>query len=254
MTFAAIGVVVIVLLALLASVQLATHPATVPAPALSLSFSQARPLADQVATGIPGGSWWAFYAFGEEARGDANWASALYPQMCLPSALHFLTSARPSVPPYGGSLAAGLSPWWLFEYTNGTDLVLAVVVVNGTAMAWATWIPTCGPVGGTANDGLPTAGLVDSPAVMATAVAYNNAFLGDHSRANASFSVQMGMGPPGSPDQGQWWWFATVTTCAPFPPAFAAYGDTQNGTYYVTDVDAATGLPYLGSSNDQASC
>jgi hypothetical protein len=250
-----VGLVVVtaVLIPIVNPPETATSPSLVSS---ALPFSQARSLADPAAAGTPGGPWWAFYAFGEEAKETAGWASALYPQIaCGPVVLHFLTLARPGVPSFNGSVGSGLSPWWLFEYANKTAVVLAVVVVNGTASAWATWGPGCGPmVANWTNYAIPSTGVVDSPSVATTAAEYNSAFFQRHSRINASFSLQMGVGPPGAPDEGQWWWFVTFTTCAPFPPAFAASPVTENGSYYIVDVDAATGLPYLGSFGSQARC
>jgi hypothetical protein len=214
----------------------------------ALSYSAARSLADPLAIGAAGGPWTLFEAYGYEERANLSFGIAFLDRLesVGPLDIHYLTPARPGIPAFDGSLSSGLSPWWLFQYTNGTTTVVAhggpnetvilgVVVVNGTATALATYSSIL-------NVGIPLAipgaGIIDSPAAMAAAVASNTSFVGVHPDLNASFWPEFLPIPPG---QG-WYWTVALTTCGNYTTAY-------NGSAYYVEVNATSGaVPGPGSS------
>jgi hypothetical protein len=236
---AAIAVVVVVILALLATgVIPGLNSASKGSSSSVLSYSNARPLADSAVLGISGAPWTLVRASAADGNAPVSWAAAFYSQTCGPPLVsHFLTSARPGMPAFAGSLSSGLSPWWLFFYSNGTT-VLAVVVVNGTGTAWATFSSPCYPAANPASSEIPSTGIVDSPVAMAAAAESNVSFLSAHPGVNASFSLHWGAfnGTLG------YWWDVTFTTCAPFPQIMTSPGPPpHNGSYDGDIVNATSG-------------
>jgi hypothetical protein len=169
----------------------------------------------------------------------------------------YLTPARPEIPTFDGSLSSGLSPLWVFAYSNGTTttnngtttisnatLDLDVVVLNGTAIALATFSPRCADGGQIA---IPGSGIVDSPVALAAAVASNSSYIDAHPELNASFGLGLIPGGQGQPQWLGWGWGVQFTTCAPFAQIFSS-GSIYNGSAYDDIVNASTGVAFPGGS------
>jgi hypothetical protein len=253
---AAIVVVAVVVLSLLLTgviPGLGTSSSSKGYTGAGLPYSAARPLADAVAEGAPGGPWtWAGAAAVDVNAVVSNEIALIELGPLAGSGIHYLTSARPEVPVFNGSLASGLSPWWFFEYTNGTTNardetnLLAVVVVNGTATALATFaspartgVPPYSPSGAPA---------MDSPAAMAVAVTSNSSYINAHPRLNVTF------GPTYRNATGfevGWFWDAYFSTCAPFGQMFGAGATQFNGTFYGAEVNDTSGALVSGSGEPQ---
>jgi hypothetical protein len=215
----------------------------------ALSYSSARSLADPAAAGAAGGPWTLFEAYGYEERTNLSFGLAFLDRLEVvgPLDIHYLTPARPGIPAFDGPVSSGLSPWWLFEYANGTTtvithggpnetVVLGVVVVNGTATALATFASILS-VG--IPRAIPGAGIIDSPAAMVAALASNTSFVGAHPDLNASLWPEF---LPISSAQG-WYWTVALTTCG-------AYTTAYNGSVYTVEVNATSGaMPSPGSTS-----
>jgi len=201
----------------------------------ALSYSAARSLANAAAAGAAGSPWNLFAASGVDERTNVSFGIAFLARLYavgLPD-IHYLTPARPGIPPFDGSISSGLSPWWLFQYDNGTTtarnetVILGVIVANGTATAVATFSSALDL--GVPSVTLPGTGIIDSPAAVAAAVASNTSFVDAHPDLNASFLPQFLRLGPG------WVWLVTFTTCGPFE------GSTSSGTSYFVEVNATSG-------------
>jgi hypothetical protein len=213
-------------------------------PREALSYSAARSLANAAAGEAAGGPWTLFSAGGYDLNSAASFGLAFVLNTCFGvlENLHYLTSARPAVPAFGGSLASGLSPWWLFGYDNGTTsasnetIVLAVVVVNGTATPLATFSSGC-DIG--AQYPIPNAGIIDSPVALAAAVTTNSSFFAAHPGLNASFGLSGPAGPAGRV------WGVYFTSCAPFDQIEAGNWTSYTGWDYGVGINATTGIQSL---------
>lgn len=220
-------------------------------PGEALSYFAARTLSDKAAAGVPGGPWSPFAATAYDVSTAASMGLVALTVWYSPGPpiIRYLTSSRPQIPAFGEPLSSGLSPWWLFEYNNGTTIngtighnetvVLGVVVVNGTAIPLAIF-STLLDLGVPAS--IPQAGLVDTSTVMAAAVASNTSFIDSHPGLNASFWLKYQRGP--SPTGG-WSWFVQFTTCAPFEQIYQNNSTSYTGYSYGTlAVNATTGVEW----------
>lgn len=198
-----------------------------------LPYSEARPLADAAAAGAPGGPWnWSFAEAVDVHRALPVSTALLAITGPGMAGMHYLTSARPNASAFNGSLDSGLSPLWLFVYTNGTALlfgpaVLIVDVVNGTATAFATGSSPEIPVEPKVV-GQPT---MDSPAVMALAATENSSYINAHPVLNASLDL----GYWNNSRAVGWVWVAAFTTCPTFEPSYGS--EVTNGTVLVAYVN-----------------
>jgi hypothetical protein len=253
MAIAAIVVVAVVVLALFATGVLpGSSSSSTKNPGADLPYSAARALADAAAAGAAGGPWTWAHATAVDLTGVMPLSTVLFLTSGSISSLHYLTSARPNVSAFDGSLASGLSPWWLFQYWNGTTtldgtVVLMVVVTNGTATAVATVASRSIAV--VTVSGQPT---MDSPAVMALAVTENSSYMTAHPRLNATF----GPSYEGSGPIVGWMWNVEFSTCAPFAQIFESGTTTYNGTYLgalVNDTSGALLPGELGPLNQTCS-
>jgi hypothetical protein len=236
----AIVVAVLVVAALfLTGVLPGSHPGSSGSPGKALSYSAARSLADPVAARAAGGPWTLFTAgaYVDGATGSFGLAFLFPLESVGPLDVHYLSTERPGVPAFGGSVSSGLSPWWLFEYGNGTTteprnetIVLAVVVVNGTAIALAT-LSSALSLG--VPPSIPGTGVVDSPAAVAAAIASNTSFVDAHPGLNASYGLF-------SSAQSATW-YITFTTCAPFGQVYTTGSTEYNGTSYAVPINASSG-------------
>ncbi len=178
----------------------------------NLPYSEARPLADAAAAGAPGGPWAWLNAEATYVHTAVNLSPVLHGFFAGLPGVQYLTSALPYVPAFNGSLGSGLSPLWLFVYTNGTtalfgSVVLVVVVVNGTATALASGAsPEIAVVPVVGNP------IMDSPAVMALAVTENSSFFNAHPEVNASLNLYYRNDSEGV----GWFWAAEFNTCPAF--------------------------------------
>jgi len=223
---AAVGVAVLVVVSLLATGVL-TGPSqeTGPFPGEALTYAQSRPLADAAAASAVGAPWSLFSASASDTDPGSPFPAFLF---CLPQAasITYLSTARPGVPAFGGTLASGAAPWWLFQYTNGSfyhfvtnggsevineTIVLDVAVVNGTAVAVATWSSPCYLALPTE---LPTVGIINSPTAVTAAMTANASFFAAHPSLNLSLSLQWlaNITNPGAPPTLSW--LASFATCA----------------------------------------
>ncbi|MGD0588362.1 MAG: hypothetical protein ABSA63_06165 [Thermoplasmata archaeon] len=247
LTAAVISVVGIVVLALLFTAVIpGLKSSPHGSPSIALSYSRARTLADPAAAATPGGPW----TLREASAADANTAlmwGAIYDATCgVGPDFHFLTSVQPRIPVFDGSLASGLSPSWLFQYSNGTSAPegiysLAVIVVNGTAIPWVTFLTACLASDSLPFVALPATGIVDSPTALAAAVNSSASFINAHPGLNASFDLIQGYF---NATEG-YWWSVTLTTCAPVPFPSALGGPPSDGTSLDEYVNATSGLPPL---------
>jgi hypothetical protein len=233
----AVAALVVVALLVTGALPGVGRPAATPGEALS--YSAARALADPTAAGMAGGPWSLYNVTGFDSSAAASGLLGIPNAFSYYESIHYLTSSRPQVPAYGGSLAAGLAPWWAFEYSNDTTdqfnqtITLVVVVVNGGAMALAT---ESGPASVGIPPALPDEGLVDSPAMMAAAVASDVSLIGTHPGVNASF----GMSAYASPALGLVWTVG-FTTCSPFDQIFSSGTATYTGLESFVDLNSTTG-------------
>ena len=160
------------------------------------------------------------------------------------SGVQYLSPSRPGIPAFNGTLASGLSPWWLFDYVNGSTagiwnatVILTVIVVNGTAIALAiSWSQDMLGASWETMVGAPT---LDSAAVMQTAVGVNTSYMAAHPDLNASFGVSW---HPGGPFYG-WFWTVGFTSCAPFIQVFGSGSTSYNGSSFGMFINDTTGAP-----------
>jgi hypothetical protein len=220
----------------------------------ALSYSAARSLSSAAASGVLGGPWTLFDAMAYDVNTSAPFGLAFNLWVSGPPMVRYLTSARPPVPALRDPLSSGLSPWWLFEYDNGTTttrnltVVLGIVVVNGTASPLAIF-STLLDVG--VPSSIPSTGLVDTPVAMSAAIASNTSFVGAHPGLNATLILS----PGGPPPAKQWWWLIDFTTCLPFFQLFGANGTTYPGLHLGAQVNATSGIdPFTGILPDTVTC
>lgn len=217
---------------------------TLPAPPTGLPYSGALPLAEIASEKVSGGPWTLFSALGVELRTAEPFGAGLTCNFGtgVPGSLHFLTTSRPGIPSFSGSRASGDAPWWLFQYENGTSIVLGsgisetsvldVVVVNGSATPLLTASTLC-------DQGLfpaiPFAGVVNSSAVAPTAVASNASFVDSHPGINVTLSLMVatGVGPQ---------WTLAFTTCPAFGQSAEPGLPSTSGWKYLVSFDGSTGL------------
>jgi hypothetical protein len=245
LALSAIVVVAIVLLALFVTgIIPGLRTASTKSPANSmLAYSAARSLADSAAATSADGPWRNVGAQAIDDWAGASFAlglSSIFGCGLPGNSIQFLTTDRPTVPAFNGSFSSGLAPWWVFDYTNGTTSVegnanlLAVVVVNGTAIPLATGscfgVPGVPPV-------TPPGPAMDSPAALALAVATNTSYVEGNSALNASFSPVF----YSIPGMEGWYWDVVFTTCAPFEQFGGAGYSTYNGTEYGVSINATSG-------------
>ncbi len=222
-------------------------------PGEALAYSAALPLANSAAAGAPDGPWTLVDGVGFDVNAPVSFGIALFILSGFTIATHYLTTARPEIPPFGGSLSSGLSPWWFFQYNNGStdargqSIILAVVVVNGTGIAAATG---SSPEYGGVLTPSPGAPILDSPAAMAIAVTGNTSYISAHPGLNVSF------GPHYSdiPGQQGWFWVADFSTCAPFGQSFSQGATQYNGTFYFAEVNDSSGSLLNTGSPQQTTC
>jgi hypothetical protein len=217
----------------------------------ALSFSEARNLAEPTGASATGGPWSLFEAraYDTNLTVSSQFAVAL---TCFGLVTtHYLTTLRPEIPAFNGSLALGLSPFWIFYFSNGTigprneTNTLVVVVVNGTAIAFETTATPC-TLG--VQTPLPVSGLLDSPAALTDALATNASFFVAHPHLNASMGIGVegrGVGPE---------WATSFTTCAPFTQFFDSNTTAYPGYSYGVLVNATTGAQLGSSIPEGATC
>jgi hypothetical protein len=213
----------------------------------AISYSAARALADPAASGVAGGPWSLVSAGGIDDNGTVSysyvWAFPCSPITTPSQFTHFLTSARPLIPNFHGALSSGLAPYWLFEYSNGTDS-LGVVVVNDSGIALATLSGVC--AGGGAPSPIPDADLINSPTAMAAAAGSNLSFITSHPGLNASFEIVPQLNASG--DVADWEWVVSFTTCSPFFQLFGSNTTSYEGLEYNVAVNATSGaVPFPGT-------
>jgi hypothetical protein len=251
MAIAAIVVVAVVVLALfMTGVLPGSGSSSNKSSGTNLPYSTARPLADAAAAGAPGAPWTSVGAKAVDVNAVMPLSTALF--LITGSSpgndliwTHYLTSARPNIPAFSGSLSSGLSPWWLFEYSNGTTadgnpVVLLVVVVNGTATALATAVSNSIVVPTVPFPGHPT---MDSPAVMALAVTENSSYVNAHPGLNATFSPVYEDSPGFAVG---WIWTVEFSVCAPFGQILVSGTATYNGTSLAAEVNDTSGALLSG--------
>jgi hypothetical protein len=250
---AVIAVAVVVVVSLFATGVLPVKPQENGAyPGEALSYEQARPLADAAADSATGAPWSLISVSAMDTLGGDPFPDGLF---CMPitNSPSYLTAARPGVPAFDGSLSSGTAPWWLFEYENGSfyhfitngeknvineTILLDVVVVNGTALALATWSSQCDLI---LSPVVPYTGIVDSPVAMATALDANASFIAAHPRLNSSLGLDWleNTSTPGGPPTLNW--VATFTTCAPGTQYFGDNSTSYLGYSLEVFVSAAEG-------------
>jgi hypothetical protein len=250
----AVIVVAVVLAAALLLSGVILHSSSNPSASTgsALTFSEARNLAEPTGGSTGGGPWSLFSASGFDVNRTISSQFAVPGLACFgPGTTHFLTTARPEIPAFNGSLALGLSPFWIFSFSNGTTSahnqtnLLVVLVVNGTATAFATINTPC--VLGIPNP-LPSSGFLDSPAALTDSLATNTSFFVAHPHLNATFQIQelgRGVGPE---------WGASFTTCAPFEQFFTSNSTSYPGYSYDVGLNATTGTQLGYTIPGSATC
>ena len=150
-TAAIVIVALVILAALLTGVLPGLRSSSGGNPGEALAYSAALPLANTAAANAPGGPWTLVIGTGYDVSAAFPFGGAIF-LISHSMDLHYLTTARPDIPRFGGSLSSGLSPWWLFWYDNGTTggifgdaNLLFVAVVDGTGIALATGTTTYNP-------------------------------------------------------------------------------------------------------------
>lgn len=141
---AALAVAVIVVLSLWAGGILT--PSGSKGPSASVTYSQAAAIARSAATMVPGGPWVEVGAAGiDSQRGLSANLSATTTGNCsfTPAEVGPIPSGL-TIPSYSGSFSSGSAPWWDLVYLNrGTQELLTVAVVNGTAQPLAVGTGPC---------------------------------------------------------------------------------------------------------------
>lgn len=228
-----------------------------PYPGEQLTYNQAAPMADIVAEFSPDGPWTPIADEGVNSRAALSWVVPLLtcqdPASVGPP--HYLSNARPSVPPEGGSSAPGAYSWWSFLYSNGTTdaenqtFILDVGVVNGTAIAIATFTTVC-YLGSTGFYALPATVQVDSSAAQATGMAQNSTFFDTYPQFNVTASLvhfSGVMAPLG------WLWSIIFTTC-PVGHVLPSSDSTYLGVYYGATINATTGVGISSTTPSELTC
>ena len=253
-TAAIVIVALVILAALLTGVLPGLRSSSGGNPGEALAYSAALPLANTAAANAPGGPWTLVIGTGYDVSAAFPFGGAIF-LISHSMDLHYLTTARPDIPRFGGSLSSGLSPWWLFWYDNGTTggifgdaNLLFVAVVDGTGIALATGTTTYQSAVPPQSPGAPT---LDSPAAMAVAVTSNASYIDAHPGLNASFTPSY----YNFPGLRGWFWNAYFSTCAPFAQVYQQGATQYNGTFYGAAVNATSGaLLGSGGSPQKLAC
>ncbi|HTW40112.1 MAG TPA: hypothetical protein VMF04_04575 [Thermoplasmata archaeon] len=211
-----------------------------PSSGKGVSYVTARSAADSAAARVGGAPW---YPVAISALDSTSAFAGVYAEptcYCGINITTTLNSTNLEVPADRNSLSSGLSPWWTFLYSNGTTnhddeaVILVVVVLNGTAVPIET--ETSSGFQGVPR-ALPSAGLLDSPAIMSAAVASNSSFFNAHPSLNATLTFNNA-----TAEFGGEFWFAYFTTCNLAPMEYNSTSVAYPGFQYSVGISATTGL------------
>lgn len=220
----------------------------------ALTYFAAQPLASAAAARATGGPWTLFAAEGVDVNSTIGMSSELASEVPFPTVWDYLTSDRPEIPAYHGSLSAGAAPWWLFQYGNGSTvkggiyqndtIVLDVIVVDGAGLAFA--IEYSGSLVGGTVVSVPATGIINSPVAMAAAIASNSSFFGLHPDINATIGLgwQGNVTDPNGAPQAVWG--MVFTTCTPGTQTFNATSKTYAGVELGVELNATSGALHYG--------
>ena len=217
-----------------------------------LTYNQAAPLANAVASVAPDGPWTPFIAEGVNSLGALGWEIPIDCISLVTGTAEYLSNARPSAPSDEGSFAAGAFSWWTFLYDNGTTnaegdgFVLDVGVVNATAIAIATFASNCYP-DPTVFHTLPATAEVDSSAAQATVMA-NSSFFTAYPQLNVTAIFFYDF--PGTVSSPGWTWTFDFTSCPLFNTA-SPNTTFYPGAYDFSLVNATSGALDLWPSSQQ---
>lgn len=213
-----------------------------------LTYSGARPVANQAVSGFDGGGWTLLVAAGivtatsepipvnETALGNST--TCTYTPVASLSDL--------TIPGFTGNRSAGVSPAWEFIYRNSSEALAVVSVLNGHGFVLATLTGADCAIFAELFTPIP-GDVIDSSQAAADVEPLAAAFLSANPNASAEFGLiggtvalfGHGLGPE---------WSIMYSTCALSPSA------TGTGSEFNATVNALTGKVLGANTTTGVSC
>lgn len=212
---------------------------------VDLTYSQAKPIANQAISGYDGGGWALLFAAGIDSNASVTEplnSTAFASANCTFTPVS--ASGSVTIPGTSVNRSSGKAPAWEFAYRNGSGTIALADVISDKGAAVGTLSGAC-----TSYFGLLSAvpsNVVDSSVAAAAAAAQPNAsaLLRTYPNATAELGLIGGVSFLGLSVGAEW--SVTYSTCA-FGPGASGVGEAFNATVNassgaVTDSHLSTGV------------
>jgi hypothetical protein len=254
----AVAVIVVVIIIILVSLWVFGYFPGVAKPGSSstassqpVSYSQARTDADQKVSSSGGGSGYKpLFVIGVDSPSSKTETTTNATQSGCTLTPWNGQSAGSSVTlsSYSGSLGSGVSPFWVFFYTNGAGAYIIVGVLGGSAKVFGQVTGSnCFPSFGTVSITVPS-DVIDSPAAVQAALgAGGSVFLSNHTGVSMTMTLIGGVVEAGINLGAQW--AVEMSTCPALGSSSSVTGDSFE---YI--VNATSGSVFEHSSSYAHAC